>query len=77
VLEQIMVANRLDETSTWWLRPEGSYERAEAGEDAFSAHRYFMTHPSLSGRGSALKDPHPPPGEMPGRKPAPGARAEG
>jgi polyphosphate kinase len=70
VVEQIMVANRLDETNTWWLTPDGSYDRAEAGEEAFSAHLYFMTHPSLSGRGSALKDPHPPPGEMPGREPA-------
>ena len=66
VLEQVMVGNRLDETNTWYLKADGAYERMMANQESFGAHRYFMTHPSLSGRGSALKDPHPPPGEMPG-----------
>lgn len=62
VLDQIMVANLKDETSTWWLGPDGEYRRAECPEeDAFSAHTYFMTNPSLSGRGSALDETKVPP----------------
>ena len=53
VMEQVMVANLMDETSTWRLHPDGSYIRQDFGPGAFSAHTYFMTHPSLSGRGSA------------------------
>jgi polyphosphate kinase len=60
VMEQIMVANLKDETSTWMLDPDGTYHRIEAAADAFGAHRYFMTNPSLSGRGSALKDARKP-----------------
>jgi polyphosphate kinase len=37
------------------MNPDGSWNRTESDPDAFSAHTYFMTNPSLSGRGSALR----------------------
>ena len=55
VLEQVMMANILDTTQSWNMRDDGQYERVEASVDSFSAHNYFMTNPSLSGRGSALE----------------------
>jgi len=55
VLEQVMIANLKDEAQSWWLHADGTFERSRAGKDAFSAHTFFMTNPSLSGRGSALK----------------------
>lgn len=54
ILEQIMGANLRDEAQSWVLGPDGDFARVEAGDDAFSAHVFFMTNPSLSGRGSAL-----------------------
>jgi polyphosphate kinase len=54
VLEEIMVTSLRDEAQTWWLDRDGVYMRASSDPDAFSAHTYFMTNPSLSGRGSAL-----------------------
>ena len=57
LLDEIMVANLMDEANSWQLRGDGTYARVEIPKDAFSAHRYFMTNPSLSGRGSALEDP--------------------
>ena len=58
VLEQIMVANLNDEAQSWLLDAEGRYRRHPgwARKGAFSAHNYFMTNPSLSGRGHKVKD---------------------
>jgi polyphosphate kinase len=55
ILEQIMAANLRDEAQSWVLQPDGNWLRAEAPEGAepFNAHEFFMTHPSLSGRGRA------------------------
>jgi polyphosphate kinase len=55
ILGQIMVANFNDRSQSWCLKADDRYERVVAQDDEFSAHRYFMTNPSLSGRGSALK----------------------
>ena len=57
VMGQIMVALLKDQAQSWTMQADGTYVRDPAyqREDAFSAHTYFMTNPSLSGRGRALK----------------------
>jgi polyphosphate kinase len=53
-----MVANINDEAHSWEMDADGRYRRAPGWDapNAFSAHQYFMTNPSLSGRGQKVKD---------------------
>ena len=68
VPNQIMVATMKDQTQSWTMRADGSYRRIAAEEDGgFSAHRHFMTNPSLSGRGSALEEPAAGPRQEPAK----------
>ena len=58
VVEEIMAHSFQDEAQSWNLDSDGVYHRVSNDLNAFSVHDYFMTNPSLSGRGSALERTH-------------------
>ncbi len=55
ILEQVLIANLIDNQQSWQLNSDGDYVRSKIGKKKFNLHDYFMNNPSLSGRGKALK----------------------
>ncbi len=55
VLDQVMVTNLKDEAQSWYMQKDGSYKRVSHDDKAFNAHKFFMTHINLSGRGKIIK----------------------
>jgi polyphosphate kinase len=76
ILDQVMAVNLQDTMQSWDLGPDAVYRRLEPGPKPVSAHEYFMTNPSLSGRGSALQPRAPRAPRNPAGMPVPRRKAD-
>ncbi len=54
ILYQIMYTAINDNQNTWILDSDGNYQKINS-KLKIDSHKYFMTNPSLSGRGTAAK----------------------
>src|SRR3546814_20137815 len=54
VLDQVLVANLIDNEQSWVLQSDGTYIRLTSAEKPFNLHHYFINNPSLPGLGTAL-----------------------
>ena len=61
VLEQVMLGNMMDNQLSWDILSDGTACKIEPleGQEPFDTQEWFMTHPSLSGRGKSLKEDAP------------------
>jgi polyphosphate kinase len=58
-VNQILATHLRDEAQSWEMQADGTYRRVDKTGQGFACHHFFMTNPSLSGRGSALKQSQP------------------
>jgi polyphosphate kinase len=57
VMVEIMQTNIKDQAQSWTLGPDGRYARHQPVGEGFAAQAYFLSNPSLSGRGVGRRRP--------------------
>jgi polyphosphate kinase len=65
VMTEIMANNLKDQAQSWTLGTDGSFARMHPVGEGFCAHAYFLTNPSLSGRGVGRRKSRAPSSDVP------------